>query len=186
MLAQQFNDYLNGLTSTEETSTPASIEDIIAEGESDEMEFKSSLRWDYQQEKTNKKLEEVVIKTVAAFANSQGGTLLIGVNDNGEALGLEKDYLTLVGDKDKFERHLRGLLNNSLGLPFTSKGIKATFPWVDGHEICQIDVLPAKEPIVIKFKDHNGQPIEKLFVRNGNSSQELPISELHNYSKDRF
>ena len=186
MLAQQFNDYLNGLTTTEETSSPASIEDIIAEGESDEMEFKSSLRWDYQQEKINKKLEEVVIKTVAAFANSQGGTLFIGVSDEGDALGLEKDYLTLDGDKDGFERHLRGLLNNSLGLPFTSKGIKTTFPCVDGYEICQIDVIPAKQPIVLKFKDQNGQPLEKLFVRNGNSSQELPLSELHTYSKGRF
>ena len=52
-----------------------------------------------QVEAVNKKLEEVILKTVAAFANSQGGTLLIGVDDEGTILGLEQDYLSLDGGK---------------------------------------------------------------------------------------
>ena len=63
----------------EEAITPVTLEELIAEGESDELEFKSTLRWDIHEGVINKKLEEVAIKTVAAFANSQGGTLLIGI-----------------------------------------------------------------------------------------------------------
>jgi len=85
---------------------PVSIEDLIEEGESDELEFKSSLRWDVCDGCVNKKLEEVIIKTVAAFTNSDGGTLLIGVDDDGNVLGLENDYAALGNaDKDKFELH---------------------------------------------------------------------------------
>ena len=53
------------------------------------------MRWDY---KANQKGTEViqlgVLKTLAAFMNSQGGTLIIGIDDNGNSLGLEKDYET--------------------------------------------------------------------------------------------
>ena len=70
-------------------SAPISLEDMIAEGESDELEFKSTLRWDLKEGTVSKKLEEVVLKTVAAFANSQGGTLLIGVDDERQIVGLE-------------------------------------------------------------------------------------------------
>ena len=96
------------ITVTEEGIAPATIEDLIDEGESDELEFKSTLRWDIKEGAVNKKLEEVILKTVAAFANSQGGTLLIGVDDQGTILGLEQDYLSLEGgNRDKFELHCR-------------------------------------------------------------------------------
>jgi hypothetical protein len=57
---------------------------------------------------------------------------------------------------------------------------------VDGVVICQLDISPSNAPIVIKGKDKNGQTIEKLYVRNGNASQEMPVSELHHYMKERF
>ena len=98
MLAEKLNKFLNEITKTEEMITPVSIEDLILEGESGELEFKSTLRWDTKEGALNKKLEEVIIKTVAAFANSQGGTLLIGVADNGEVLGLDADYNSMGGE----------------------------------------------------------------------------------------
>lgn len=73
MLAKEMNQFLENLTKTEETEQPVFIEDLIAEGESDEMEFKSSLRWDLQEGKLNKAIEDVIIKTIAAFANYDGG-----------------------------------------------------------------------------------------------------------------
>ena len=68
---------------------------LIAQGEGPKLEFKSSFRWDYKQDKLNRGLENAVLKTLAGFMNGQGGTLLIGVDDSGEVLGLEKDYETL-------------------------------------------------------------------------------------------
>lgn len=120
---------MQGITKTDAVEVPITLEELIAEGESDELEFKSSLRWDYDESRVNEELEKVVVKTVAAFANAQGGTLLIGVTDEGEILGLAHDYVSLDGaDRDKFERHLNTLLCNQLGVSFVVTNIKIKFP----------------------------------------------------------
>ena len=187
ILAKNLNAFLDKITATEETVAPVSLEDLIAEGESDELEFKSTLRWDVKEGTINKKLEEVIMKTVAAFANSQGGTLLIGVGDNGEILGLEHDYHSLGGaDRDKFELHLRNLLNQQFGTAFATAKVVFKFHEVEEKEVCQIETAPATEPVILKGRDKNGQPIEKFYARSGNSSQEIPLSEMNAYVKERF
>lgn len=187
MLAERLNAFLDKITATEEAVTPVTLEDMIAEGESDGLEFKASLRWDYELGDVNKKLEEVVLKTVAAFANAQGGTLLIGVEDDKTVLGLEHDYVSLGNvDRDRFEIHLRNLLNQQFGPGFVTSKVQLRFHDVDEKEVCQVDIVQAKEPIILKVKDKNGQSIEKFYARSGNSSQEIPLSELAAYMKERF
>lgn len=156
-LAFHLNAFLTGITDTKPPEAAVTLEELIAEGEDDEPEFKSSLRWDIKEHVANKKLEEVIVKTVAAFANSQGGTLLIGVSDAGEVLGLEGDYLSLGGaNRDKFELHLRNLLNSSFGTAFVSSKPKILFPSIRDVEICQIDIQPATKPLILAVKDRNG------------------------------
>lgn len=187
MLASQLNSFLEKITDTEETVAPVSLEDLITEGESDELEFKSTLRWDLKEGTVNKKLEEVIMKTVAAFANSQGGTLLIGVDDEGKVLGLEADYHSLGGaDRDKFELHLRNLLNQQFGTGFVTSKVSITFHEVEEKEVCQVDTKQAKEPVIVSVKDKNGQAVEKFYARSGNSSQEIPLGEMSAYVKERF
>lgn len=186
-LADRFNVFLEGITETVPTGSELSIDELIAEGESEELEFKSSLRWDFKLQTVNKKLEEVVLKTIAAFANGTGGTLLIGVDDAGEVLGLEGDYLALGGaNRDKFELHLRNIMNESFGAAFVTQRIRVQFPMVGEAEICQIDVQQARSPIIVTLKDKNGQAVEKFYVRSGNSSQELSPSEMNVYVRERF
>ena len=178
---------MEGITATSETAIAVTLEELVSEGESDELEFKSSLRWDYDQGEPNKKLEDVVIKSVAAFANGQGGTLLIGVSDDGHPIGLEKDFLTLGEiDRDKFEIHLRNLLKRTFGETFVTSKLKISFPTVDGVEICQLDVVQAIRPIVLKVSDKHGVQSEKFYVRSGNSSIEMPLSEMPEYVAERF
>lgn len=187
LLAEQLTEFLSNITVTGSTTAPLTIEDLISEGESDGLEFKSSLRWDIKNASINKKLEEVVIKTVAAFGNSSGGSLLIGVEDDGNIFGLESDYVALGNiDSDKFQLHLLNLFNQQFGTAYVTGKILIKFHSLDDKEICQIDVLPANEPLVIKVTDKNGQVSEKIYARSGNSSQEIPLSELSNYLKDRF
>ena len=187
ILAEKLNKYLTGLAvEIEDDYGSASIEEILAEGESEELEFKSSLRWDYKQGCVNKLLEGVIVKTVSAFANSDGGTLMIGVDDEGCPLGLENDYASLGADKDKFELHLRNLLNQQIGTSFVASSIKTNFPVIDEIEICQVDVTRSREPIILSITDKNGVKSEKVYVRSGNSSQELSMSEFDQYRKDRF
>jgi len=187
MLAAELNAFLEGITTSDQATAPASVEDLIAEGESDELEFKSSLRWDYQQGCVNRKLEDVILKSVAAFANGQGGALLIGVDDEGTPLGLERDYTALGGvDRDKFELHLRNLFNHAFGQSFVANRLRVSFPSVAGTEICQIEIAQAQRPVIVKVADKNGQQIEKFYVRSGNASVEMPLSEMHGYIAERF
>ena len=187
ILAENLNKYLTGLAvEIEDDYGSASIEEILAEGESEELEFKSSLRWDYKQGIINRALESVIVKTVSAFANSDGGTLMIGVDDDGNPLGLENDYASLGADKDKFELHLRNLLNQQIGTSFVASSIKTVFPVIDEIEICQVEVTRSREPIILSVTDKNGVKSEKVYVRSGNSSQELSMSEFDQYRKERF
>src|ERR1017187_10373679 len=78
---------------------------LIAAGESAAVEFKSSVRWDMRENRLNEPLKYSVIKTVAAFLNSNGGTLLIGVDDDRQVLGLQGDYSAFkkTDSQDAFE-----------------------------------------------------------------------------------
>jgi transcriptional regulator with XRE-family HTH domain len=93
------------------------LENLIAEGEHERLEFKQTLRWDIRQATVNKKLEDVVVKTIAAFANHKGGTLLIGVRDDGGIEGLEPDF-NCTGGRDKFDLHLTNLINSRFSQSF--------------------------------------------------------------------
>jgi hypothetical protein len=186
ILATELTNFLNNLTVTKEVTAPLQPEELIAEGESDSIEFKSSLRWDYKKGAPNKKLEEVILKSIAAFANGDGGTLLIGVDDSGKILGLENDYSWLLGDRDEFEVHLRNLVNQHFGVAFVTYNLSIKFPTVDGQDICQIEIRPAHEPLILKTKDMNGQPIERIYMRSGNTSQEVPASQMKAFIQKRF
>lgn len=185
ILASELTKFLAGVAATEDVSVPIQLEDLIARGESEILEFKSSLRWDYKLGKMNKKLEEVILKTVAAFANSNGGTLLIGVDDSGKILGLENDYSWLLGDKDEFELHLRNIISKSFGIAFTANKLKISFPTVESQEICQVETQPSDKSIIIKGTDGNGVSFEKFYIRNGNSSIELPASQIVDFVKHK-
>ena len=79
------------------------------------MEFKSTLRWDVVQQQPNEALRKSCVKTIAAFMNSEGGTLLIGVEDDGNILGLDKDLSLLGGSEDKFQQMLVNLISDEIG-----------------------------------------------------------------------
>jgi hypothetical protein len=187
LLAHRLNEFLDRITSTEEVIAPISLEQQIAEGESDGLEFKATLRWDLVEQTVNKRLEEVALKTVAAFANSQGGTLLIGVDDDGGIVGLDHDYAALGDvDRDKFELHLRNLLNQEFGAGFVAAAVRVSFAEIADQEICRVVILPASDPVIVKVKSKDGLVTERFYVRSGNSSREIPMSELKAYWGKRF
>jgi hypothetical protein len=163
-----------------------SIDDLCGLPESKTLEFKSTLRWDTKQGKPNKTLELVVLKSIAAFNNSEGGTLLIGVSDDGTVLGLADDYKTLGVDSDGFERHLRGLIHNAWSVVHGAP-ISIRFEKRAGLEVCAVDVRAGAYPFFLVVVDKTGAKAEKLFVRAGNAS--VPIetaSELASYINRRF
>jgi len=149
ILADEFNKYLNAITETKLNGESLSIEDMIEEGESQFLEFKSSLRWNYEHSVIDKRLEGVILKSIAAFNNAKGGILMIGVSDEGEILGLEPDYDTFKegNNKDVFERHLRNLINNSYSTEYATNKLTITFPKVGDKEICVIEIDKGTSPL---------------------------------------
>jgi type I restriction enzyme R subunit len=99
-----FDQYLRGHRNAEE---------LIRRGESKTLEFKSTLRWSLKEDRQDDKgVTHAVLKTIAAFLNTEGGDLLIGVGDDGDLVGIERDQLE---SDDRFMRHLAQVVRNSLG-----------------------------------------------------------------------
>jgi hypothetical protein len=187
LLAEELNEFLNSITEMKKEKVDVDLAEIIEAGETHEVEFKTTLRYDMRENRVNKLLEGVIMKTIAAFSNSEGGMLIIGVNDDMEIIGLENDYNTLKeGTKDGFEIHLRNLINQHYGVEFASKYIRITFPVIEDKEICLIEIKPGDKPLFTKLKDKFGLEHENFYLRSGNSSPALPPSEQARYIRTRF
>lgn len=126
---------------------------IGADREDLHLEYKSTLRWDIKGESSKTGIpEKAVTKTVAGFLNSDyGGTLLLGVADDGSIFGLEADYASFSkrgqrGDHDLFGQHLQNLLVGRLG---DAAGALVTweFHTIDRGDICRVSIEPADFPV---------------------------------------
>jgi predicted HTH transcriptional regulator len=128
-------------------------------------------------------MEQVIVKTVAAFLNSErGGTLLIGVDDAGQILGLKHDY-KLFGkqnSRDAYENFLTTLLLNAFGKD-ASPLFTITFHETDGQDVVRIIVKPSPKPAFVK----DGQG-EHIYIRAGNSTRMLTTKEALDYCKIRW
>ncbi|MCP3963399.1 MAG: DUF262 domain-containing protein [bacterium] len=160
----------------------ATVRRRMAAGESDTLEFKSSLRWDRKESRVNKVLEKVVLKALTGFLNGkQGGTLLIGVDDDGKAVGLAGDYESLKkNDRDGFELHLGQLIARDLG-ESVSSFLTVTFHAIDGEDVCQVSVEPCDHPVYAQ----EGQ-IAVFYLRTGNATRLLPVNEVVKYVQHRW
>ena len=155
-----------------------SLPNLIASGESEFVEFKSSLRYDYRQVKTDKNLEHIVLKEIAGFLNANGGILLIGVDDTGQILGLENDYWTLKKkNRDGFQQRIILLVSNTFGKDICSK-IHITFHTFQNNEICTIYIEPSPQPV---YLNEGNRTI--FYLRTGNITNPLTTSETVKYLK---
>jgi hypothetical protein len=154
---------------------------LISQGENALTEFKSSFRWDIKESKLNRNLENVVIKTLAGFMNADGGTLLIGVADDGTVVGLKNDYQTLKKkDKDGFEQAIMNTVSAKLGTNVCRQVI-LVFHEIENKEICRVIIMPAHRPVFVK---DGANP--KLYLRTGVSTRELNIQEALEYISLRW
>ena len=87
-------------------------EELLKQHESKTLEFKSTLRWNLKENREDRAVTYAAIKTIAAFLNTEGGDLLIGVADDRSVLGIEKDGFE---NEDKFMLHLSQMVRNTLG-----------------------------------------------------------------------
>jgi hypothetical protein len=168
-------------------SGDAEIVALIEQGENQQLEFKSTARWNLRENKQDKAMEHEIVKTIAAFLNTNGGTLLIGVDDNGVPLGLNHDYQTL---KKKNNDGYMLFLNNDLLLREIGKDsgtlFHITFHQVSGQDVCRVVVQASSKPVYVKVKDKSGKEEEIFYIRSNNSSVKLSTKEAVEYSRKRW
>jgi len=159
------------------------IAELILRGESDRLEFKPSARWNLHTRARDEKIEMVIAKAVAGFLNTDGGTLLIGVNDDGDVVGLVNDFGVVKSpDTDRYELWLRDFLASTLGqnaaatpiIDFTQVTVDdaATF-------VCRVSCPSSPRPVFVRPAKGSGQ--SELWVRTGNSTRQLKVDEAVDY-----
>lgn len=182
LLAQAINEYIKTWLPAENDGYDEEFVRRMMKCESGTVEFKSSLRWDRRLERTGKHIEEAVIKTVAGFLNSEkGGTLLIGVDDDGHPVGIDVDYQTLKKrDRDGFQLHLEQIIARDLG-KLVLPHVTVTFHEIDGHDICQVTTEAGERPVYAKHGDR-----DVFYLRTGVATRPLSVRETVRYVGQRW
>ena len=153
------------------------LQEIIARGESETVEFKSTLRTNLRTGNTDKKIENAVLKTIAGFLNTGGGTLLIGITDDGSSIGIKSDSFS---SEDKMNLHLVNLVKNRIVAHAMTK-IHINFEDYHGNRIMKVECDPSRTPVYVKEGNE-----ERFYVRMGASTDHLPPSQIPDYIKTRF
>ncbi|MBN2182300.1 MAG: ATP-binding protein [Sedimentisphaerales bacterium] len=155
-----------------------SVEKLIKQGEGHFIEFKATLEYDIKENQHNKGLNKECLKTIAAFLNTDGGVLLIGVKDDGIIFGIEED-LKYVQRKntDGFELKLRSLIRNQFD-PEPLGKLKIIFRKIKKTSICRIDIVPASLDQVIHLDN-------EVYVRDGNTTIKLTGRKLTDWIQHR-
>jgi len=158
------------------------VEEILIGDENASVEFKSTARWDVREGRPNKAMEDAVVKTIAGFLNTDGGTLLIGVDDSRMVLGLDQDYDQVrPKNGDGFVNWLTTHLINAIGYAPVTR-VRARIVVHDGKQLCRADVARHIEPVWAKTSkaDH------VLFARFNNSTRAVPANETDAFVRDRW
>lgn len=151
--------------------------EIIEQGESDFVEFKSTLRFNLMSKKVDNNIELSALKTVAAFLNTSGGTLLIGVTDNGSINGLSLDRFA---NDDKLLLHFTNLLRDKIGEK-TLGLVHFEIVTINTEQILRVEVSKSNVPVFVTFQNN-----EYFYVRSGPSTLSLKFSEFYNYNFKHF
>lgn len=174
VISDGFQRLTHGETVASEEDT---LESRISRGESMQAEFKSTLRVNLHTGQNDPKIEHAVLKTLAAFLNSRGGTLFVGIKDDGEIVGLGNDNFA---DEDKMALHLDNLIKTQLGGSVFAR-VKPTFAEVGGKRFLAIECAASDKPVFLKSAGG-----EEFYIRAGASSPALPASHTHEYIQQRF
>jgi len=153
-------------------------EKIIIKGEGEYIEFKSSMRIDSQTHGVNKDIEHAIAKTISSFLNSDGGTLLIGVDDNGNLLGLENDYNTFKKkNRDGFRLHLIEIINHYIGKG-THQFVQCEIINIKDKDVCIVELSRSDKPVYVND--------DEFYIRASASSQPLNKKQTIEYTKTHW
>jgi|GEM_PF-716072 len=161
---------------TPESLAESELQAIVAAGEHERLEFKSSLRWNLKAGRAGKEIELAVMKSLAAFLNTDGGTLIVGVDDQGAVTGLGIDQFP---NTDKYLQHFSNLFNQHIGMEF-SPFIRFALRPLAGQQVLVVACRPSPRAVFVKDKQE-----ERFFIRSGASTRQLKTSQVLEYVQER-
>ena len=153
------------------------LEELIIGGESDLVELKSTLRVNLHTGQRDSRMELAILQTLAGFLNKDGGTLIVGVSDDGSPIGLDVDGFD---SEDRMGLHLVNIVNRSIGADVWAF-MHANFDDFEDGRVLAVRCENAPAPVYVK--DGN---VERFYVRTGPSTTELPVSIALKYISQRF
>ena len=152
------------------------IKSLIDSGESDRVEFKSTLRRNLKTGSSDKRIEKAWLKSVVAFLNTDGGILLVGIEDDGSILGMTADQFA---NEDKYLLHVNNRIKQHIGLEFAGF-IRYQLVPVDQKKVLMVECQPSPSPVFLKMGNE-----EDFFIRVGPGSRQLSTSEVLAYVSNR-
>jgi hypothetical protein len=154
------------------------VQSLLRQGESKTVEFKQTFSLDISDNQKKSYLEDMVIKTIAAFLNSDGGDLLVGVNDDAQITGIDFEIEKLhKSSRDEFLKHFKNRFKTRIGeqfYPRVSYGIVE----VDGTSVFRVNCVPSDIEVFVDEKD--------FYVRTNPATDKLDGPKLLEYVKHRF
>jgi len=180
---RSFGEAIKNLLFDQYVRAHRNAEELIKRGESKTLEFKSTLRWNLKEDRQDDKaITHAVLKTIAAFLNTEGGDLLVGVADDGSVVGIERDQLE---NDDKFMRHLAQVVRNGLG-DRSGPCIDPKTQIVQGKTVCVVSCQRSPEPVFLKWKGLEKDTEGDFFVRSGPGTVMLGAESARQFIRTRF
>jgi hypothetical protein len=177
VIAEGYATLAAGASAEEGAMAEFDLSKLVVDGESEAVEFKSTLRTNLHTGNRDPRMELAALKTLAGFLNTNGGTLIIGVADDGSPVGIQMDGF---GNEDKMSLHLVNIIKARMGIT----AMTATHFHFDDHDDCRVMVIKCgKVPTPVFVKDGD---TERFYIRTGPATTELSASQTQEYIKQRF
>ncbi len=174
---------INSLVEPGGSPLPERCREEIAGGESATVELKSSMLYDHKRGDgtANAELKKALLKEIVALMNTKGGTIYVGVSDDGALLGIERD-MRLLGKRAGWDKWSLALTNavKTLGAA-AARNVSSGPVKIDGKTIARIEVRRGASPA---YLDPNGKG--EFVVRNDTASILLNTKDATDYIRDRF
>ena len=177
-----FGEVIKNLLFDQYVRNHRNAEELIKQGESKTLEFKSTLRWNLKEDRKDKRITYAAVKTISAFLNTEGGDLLLGVADDGSVIGIERDRFD---SDDKFMLYVAQAVRNGLG-DRAGTCIDPRIQIVDGKTVCAVSCQRSPEPVFLNWKGVSTANGGNLFVRSGPGTVKLSPSDRSDYIRTRF
>jgi hypothetical protein len=146
-------------------------------GDSENVEFKATLFTNLHTGNKDPRFEFAALRTIAGFLNTGGGTLIVGVSDDGSPVGINTGEFE---NEDDMSLYMVNMVSERIGLQ-AMNNIHIHF---EDYQSCRVMIVKCKKSPSPVYIQDNGN--DRFFIRSGTVTTELPDSQVQEYCARRF